>query len=252
MKLSARQAASFLLLAIGIAVFPALSAQAMAPGVPRGRTTAYWNTVTWRKFFPGEEHEPNLKENLESYIQYDRRSCQSTVSGVLALLWQYGDAAAASSPRAPEIRSRLVSLIWSNGESGPCFRPALEAYLAGSVFLLHPGNSNPNYLKGIPEGSRGSFNVGLTLSAVAFMNIGKIQFLTPLYRHSALDGGAWVAGENDPTGYRFTGAFDCETGMIFIDPSLPPYDLAATYVHELDHTFRFAKKGELVFSPPPG
>ena len=38
--------------------------------------------------------------------------------------------------------------------------------------------------------------------------------------------------------YEILGAFKCNDHRIFLDPSLPPYDLAATWMHETDHLFR--------------
>ncbi len=113
-----------------------------------------------------------------------------------------------------EISQKLKGL---EGKKSPCFRPVGEAYILHSASLLQNSDHSTVYALGV------------------LLQWGKkIQLLTPSLR--AEMGGAW-ADKNKKNKYKILGAYACSNSKIFIDPYLPPYDVGATFIHELSHLF---------------
>jgi hypothetical protein len=188
--------------------------------------------------------------SVASYMRMDHGRCGNAVLKMLTGLARYGELAARSGARdqdagARELLAELRKELDSPGNR-PCRTELRTAYLLGSLFILHPGNTaldqpvaRPDFRS--PTVSVSAYSAPLVLLATALANRGKLEFLTPDLRQSRAERGSplWTArSPRTPERYWLIGAYSCQDTRIHLDPTLPPLDLAGVLVHELQHFFR--------------
>ena len=173
-------------------------------------------------------------------------NCTAQLSRIDALVTQYSKSAQDSkSDEADATYKNIQRLIFSEiGETGPCAEAAIDRYALDSYLAYDPTkysykNDSGGYYRGVLQ------NVDLSaprppqatdLLVSTLLDQKKVTFLTAAKRGEL--GGAWaerVAGKDE---FTTIGAYDCAETRIYLDPMLRPFDLAATFYHELDHLVR--------------
>ena len=195
----------------------------------------------WSKYFPGSPVVPDLKHNFDRLIDYDQSACGNIVHTEVQAINDYGVAAVLSKNGDAKKAYRAIQTLIKTADPN-CAETTLKVYAVGAIFLLDDQNYNPR--KGSSIGSNGAINVTgigpnppspsqtlayhnleLTYLVAALANLGKLHFLA---------GAVTFAQSGNRS---MLGGYDCANSAIYLDPSLPPMDLGATFLHELDHLF---------------
>ena len=217
-----------------------------------GVSNAFGDSV-YSKYFAGDLKIPDLKANLDSLIQYDHAACGDLVRQEVQLINEYGIEAAGSQRSEAKDASHRIHVLFKQAKdtpNRPCLETAFRIYAVGSVFLLDPSNYNvPKVMIGQGVTSTSTFsamdgsvqvsalsNLPLTYLTAALANRNKFSFFAEPVETSPVNG-------DKPR--EILGAYDCSNSTLYLDPWLPPLDLGATLLHELDHLFldkKFSKE----------
>jgi len=170
-------------------------------------------------------------------------TCSPVRKQILSGLGDYAEAASiAKGGKAKSIADHVMKLVDFTGAS-TCANEELKTYVLGSYFISFPDiiHESAHWLE--PNGYRQynsmlqDFRLYNNIS-VEFRNVlvlallihqDRLQLLTPAMRK--LLGGDWNTGE-------VFGAYDCNSRILSIDPTMRPFDLGATLQHEMDHFMR--------------
>ncbi len=137
----------------------------------------------------------------------------------------------AQGARLSEFMSQLNSHVFSVSE--PCLDYLNNVYLAKSMTVLL------RRFYRLQTQSDFYSPVGTELSLLTTFMINQspryLRFIKPTLRNQKK--GRWQETLEDGTPL-ILGAFDCTERAIYLDPSLPPLDLAGVFLHEMDHLFR--------------
>lgn len=120
------------------------------------------------------------------------------------------------------LKTRLESLINSKNK---CAEAASLTYLVSLIQGTELTNREGNHR--------------LQLLAVLLLQKKKLHFITSNQRQELAhkyNNSIWTKQRGDA--YTMYGAYDCNGSNIYIDIGLSPFDVIATFVHELDHLFR--------------
>jgi hypothetical protein len=175
-----------------------------------------------------------LNSLIQQNLHLNQAQCGDSISQVLTLLQRYQeDGWHGSAKQADKDLQSLHALLFENaGPTNPCFNDAATAYLFGSLAITtaNPGNAQQADVQADP----------LFLLAVTLQNSGRIELLTPSVRKKL--GAGWSTNATSPapltSPYQLRGAFSCVASKIYIDPEIPPINLAANLEHEIDHLVR--------------
>ena len=198
-------------------------------------------------------NDPALE--MARILQYDKASsldeiakwtrvppgCWSYVFGLNRKLLAYHNEAIRSthpnSPRAKEaerIYSQIKSTL-STLEPGECFDPVARAYAVAAVTMLESSYDQAllklaaYFAVNFPDwnfpgpGTSGTF-------------VPRLQILTPSRR--AKESGCRWSAPGKIYSYQYYGGYFCKSASIAIDPYLPPSNLGASFIHEIDHFLR--------------
>jgi len=164
-----------------------------------------------------------LSLNIDAYFLFSNEPGSNSVSGRQKKL---------AKSRLSEMRGRIKDFGSKYGKD--CEEDALAHYALASFWRTleySSGFSSQDYSREM-EAQRYKRSLGFLASALH--NQRKIRWLTVENRKKL--GPSWL--EKKEGRFKVLGAYDCEKMVIYIDPNLRPFDVAAVLVHELDHLFR--------------
>ena len=203
--------------------------------------------AAWNKYFLGAAIIPDPEENLEKLVNAPDARCVPLQRKVISETIQYGRDAfnSKNSVTKKESDEILKSLRDLESAHDNCFDSVARAYLAISLHLLDPSNSNVGNLQNNDRIDGHPFPTGLelTLLGAALLNHKTsggsyvVEFLTP-FRRTQESSQVWNQKTQGESEFLVSAGYDCVERKILIDPYLPPLNLGATFVHELDHMFR--------------
>jgi hypothetical protein len=203
--------------------------------------------AAWNKYFSGAAIIPDPEENLEKLIDAPDPRCIPLQRKIISQTIQYGRDAynSKASTTKKESDEILKSLRGLENTHDSCFDTVARAYLAISLHLLEPENSNVGSLLNNDRLDGHPFPNGLelTMLGAALLNHKNsegsdiVEFLTPL-RRTQESSQVWNQKTQGGSDFLVSAGYDCAERKILIDPYLPPLNLGATFVHELDHMFR--------------
>lgn len=187
--------------------------------------------AAWSRHFPGEPRPIYRHGNLDSFLRLANGACTPAVRSVIERLREYSQAGLDDDAVAAiGVRDHL-RIELDRADDG-CRQDRLRAYALGSIDLL-----TSSHYRHQPGKLYSAFEKYLPWLTAALLNHDRIVFLTPEWR--AEQGGLWERRDSkNAQGYELWGAYACDPAIIYVDPSLPPYNFAATLFHELDHFMR--------------
>ena len=193
----------------------------------------------WAKYFAGAPQIPDLTRHLGDLLVFDREKCGQTVNSVLDHLNEYRtELVHSNSGQATKLHEQIQNIL--SNASGTCGDSAYRAYAVGSLRLLDPFSFNLIINTEVDPSLREQTSyAGVVLLGVMLANRDYLEFWTHPERE----------GDND-----LLGAYDCARTKISLDPKMRPVDLAATFVHELNHLFldKFIQKKDIQFTTANG
>ena len=201
----------------------------------------------WARYFPGDPLIPDPEVNLDKLITTPDDRCKPIQRSVVVQVIAYGrkafDSDKSGSEKQAQATLNLLHQLEDSGNS--CFDSVARTYLAATLHLLDPSNSNngANFNNPRIDGRPQASNLQLTLLGAALVNHHRadgsavIQFLTPRRRTQGMTP-VWDQKTGGGKDYLVSAGYDCTAQGILIDPYLMPLDLGATFVHEMDHLFR--------------
>lgn len=127
-----------------------------------------------------------------------------------------------------KIRANLKEIESSSGEDSDCFHDVAQRYILDSVALLEAPDENI-------YGTIGTLVFKKTNNVQSRAKIRQFSLLTETRRKGL--GCSWLAPGHIHDFKVYGGSF-CEKPQVLIDPYLPPINLAATFIHEIDHLLR--------------
>ena len=205
--------------------------------------------------FPGKAILSYPEIDLRDYLDYDHAQCDQVVNQLLSLSEKYRTDLATSSNATQKDLDQIHTYLFNtlvdkstdkSGLPNPCYQTAMNAYVLESLIIVN----DPQYEVAVKNKIQTSSQVSVSnfvpenrstfLLAVALLNGGHIQILTPELRKSL--GGGWIDQIPKPqkftSPYQLRGAYSCTTSKIYVDTEVTPINLAANIVHEIDHFIR--------------
>jgi hypothetical protein len=172
--------------------------------------------------------------------------CREPVKKIATLVRDYAEASMRDrNERARMLQPRIESFVLRK-QNAPCFEFIARGYALASLNVLLPGDTHilldpterwlsihrvgvPNW-KSLPPASKVLFSGNRVLQhlAIAIVNLEAVRFA----RFSAL------APEKNSLSSSVLGAYDCSQGSIYLDPFQAPFNLGASFLHEMSHLFR--------------
>lgn len=170
-----------------------------------------------RFLWTSEECSPPAKLLLQKLLDYHQIAIRSKSA---KSHWAKG---------AKAIYKEITAELTRIEEKSPaCFDSVARAYAVGSVAMLE-SSYDQTLLK---LASYFAYDLPGWNRATEYP---RVSILTPTRRKDF--GCVWTtAGQN--YAYKAFGGFFCNTSTIAIDPFLPPANLAASFIHEIDHLLR--------------
>jgi len=199
---------------------------------------------SWASLYPGVPHIPNLLRDSDDLLIYDRPMCGSFVKDEITLLNQYNhDAAASKTGQGKRDYQSLLENFLNNPSRSQCHDTFLRVYVLHSVYMLDPSSTNA---KGwfMEENSTGTNNSVKPLGLSKSQDYPTFESFPLVMITAAILNRNWVQFIQTPMkakGREIIGIYQCSETQILLDPNLRPFDLAATFLHELTHLF-FDKK----------
>jgi hypothetical protein len=170
-------------------------------------------------------------------------TCSPVRKQILSGLGDYAEAASiGKGGKAKGIADHVMKLVDFAGATN-CANEELKTYVLGSYFISFPDiiHESAHWLEAGGARQYNSFLQDFRTNgniSVEFRNVlvlallihqDRLQLLTPSMRKVL--GGDWNTGE-------VFGAYDCNSRILSIDPTMRPFDLGATLQHEMDHFMR--------------
>ena len=226
----------------------------LAPGARADSFPADAKTE-WTRYFAGEPMIPDPEQNLARMVASPETRCQSIQQDIVTRTIAYGRQAFASDRPGSHADSKskkiaagiLKTLHELENSRDDCFESVAKTYLAASLHLLEPLNSNVGAAVYSPliDGRPMASGLELTLLGTALLNLrdpgGKpvVEILTVDRRSGKDMGSVWLKTTTpESKDYLVAAGYDCLSRHVLIDPYRAPLDLGATFVHEIDHLFR--------------
>jgi hypothetical protein len=176
----------------------------------------------------------------KSECEQIRSLCVPFAQEVVRRLQNYGDLFHRKFAEGGMSKLDISTLADQAHEVSPVCREAtLRTYLVGSVLLYKKFNGIAGTMR---------FPSDYWLKAALLNNIGKVEILTARAREAY--GGIWNKKVTGKDIYKVLGGYDCLSSKIYIDVSLAPYDLGATFIHEFDHLERDKLTGRNLQTQP--
>jgi hypothetical protein len=200
----------------------------------------------WTKLgFNGAPVTPYPEPKVEDYLKYDRAHCGKWIDQLIKLSDKYRNHAVTSSRAVSGDVKSLHSFIFDQvGPGNACFHDVANAYILESLlvsdptYLVYQHDTIPISKNQAPEYKPDS--PATFIAAAAMLNAGRIQALTPALR--AQFGSGWADELQKPekftSPYSLRGAYSCVDSKIYLDPEMPPVNLASNLEHEMDHFIR--------------
>jgi len=180
--------------------------------------------TNWKAFFSGEPEIPEPNNNLLDFLKV-RIDCRGPALQMSKYVQSYGDAGSqALESDGKSVSKNIQKLLKKMAIQVPqCFDSVARTYAVASLQLLGRKNfaSSQHWWRDVDTAELPQILLGAFLS-----NEGRLQFLSSEWKSES------------PENSKIRGAYSCAHQTIYLDLSLPPLNLAATFVHEMDHLFR--------------
>ncbi len=183
--------------------------------------------------FNSTHFQPSPGKNLQQHTIDVEGDCPNITFDTLQELNTYRMAMRLENATI-ELHEKFQTILANFQKVRPdCYELAMSRHVLSSLYIYwlqiaeHPKNLNDKILQD-------EILLAATV-ATALARDGKIKFITPEVRGQTR--GLWQK-RNSNGEHEILGGYDCQTSTIFIDPTLAPFNLGATLVHELDHLFR--------------
>ncbi|MBX9769013.1 MAG: hypothetical protein K2X47_17190 [Bdellovibrionales bacterium] len=185
----------------------------------QGPTEVVWTAVASQSFTLENIDEIPLALQIPGQCLYASRDLVHLVRDYHKEAVRSDAADSVYAKNAKTIDQKIQSVL---AGSGSCFDSLSRAYAAASVAFIEPISSP------------------LLRLAVTYLNpkFERIDFLTLQKRNEM--GCLWTKPGKLHT-HQIYGAYMCRQRKILVDPTLPPINLGASVIHELDHLLRDAK-----------
>jgi len=196
-----------------------------------------WQLSTFSEGSPEKGWESLKKEVLTGkdispqtypFLLGTARTCYPDLARLILNMQTYFQAAGQNNSKiSDKFYSEIQSLLLTHyNQASPCFEDLSKMYLVLSINQLENANTDNRIYDERPT---------TTWLTFFFMSQGKIKFLTPKKRE---DLGCQYLQRGKNLFYEIFAFYNCLDSTIYVDPFMAPFNLAGSFLHELDHLMR--------------
>ena len=190
---------------------------------------------------PARASTPTYQDEVTQFFNQSFKTCGEDFSYLDSLVSDYEQKASENNSIQSDELYHKISDVLSHQATRPECKHALELrYITDSLssvdVIAKEWQKSERGGVGYYERTASAFRYGSRISnlVLSMYRMKKLVILSEEYRNQA--GGHWL--EKTDNSYLASGAYDCGTSVISLDPNQRPLDLALSVFHEFDHLIR--------------